>query len=366
MAGTKTTAFLSTQGVTITKDEDFLTITNQGQIVSQFDVSLPGLHLRVHEAVRESFEGSEGIKTDPPYTPLPSQLKALGVADDNIPASLMAKMKMMRELSTESAITTADHGDMFNGITRNAAGEVYVRFQSSDPNELCDLAEEYPEGQDTEENGEVLFVYGNYKGAAAGYCPPIPKGAFLVAGTDEAGPRAPEGAAGGIPNDDGAEPGPWAQGEYPDLGREVLTAEESRARTFLNTWFEGQKFGDRFQINTGGEFEIPGVMHMFATQRFAVQTGFANPSVFKYARAPLSQCLLDTCESNGGQISALRVVAICFKKSKLCGKPDWPLFLKFLGAVVPQCLNYIGGRFVSKDGFNFGFEEDETEGDFDF
>lgn len=348
MAGNKTvTSYLAPYGIVLAKEEGNLSIKTTDKSIA-FAANIPGLHLRVLEAVKESQKGAEPalLKPDAPYVALNDQLVALGVEEATIPASLLQKFRLMKEATAEVTETTRDFGEAFNGVTITSKGEIYIRMQTSDIDSITELAEKYPNGADSESGDEVLFIYGKFHGATKGYCPPINPDIFEVApagfSNDDLGAGSRASSQFGDDDED--------EDDYSDIGRERLSAKELHARDVINAWVCRFKFGDRFRINSAGEFETTGVMSQFATQRFAEITMFANPQVFKLKRSALGGRLLDAAEENGGQINALRVAALCMKGSKLNAKPNWPLFLKFLESVVPQSLNYLGGRFVLKTG----------------
>lgn len=89
-------------------------------------------------------------------------------------------------------------------------------------------------------------------------------------------------------------------------------------------------------------------MMQFSTGRFRECSSRANAYLFKLVRGNLTTHLLNAAEMHGGYISALRAVCLCMKGSKVNQKPNWDLFLKLVETALPQCLSYIGGRFVLK------------------
>jgi len=355
-ANTVSAHFLA-KGIVITAGETHLTIKNIEGQVFQFDKTLPALNNRILEAARESVQGEVSLKADKPYTPVKSQLLKLGVDQESIPAQLLKQLLLLKEKTDEVTETTRDFGESFEGITVGAAG-TYVRVTTTDPDEIADLSTHYPEGVATEYDDEILFIYGQYRGAAAGACPPINKGLFQL-------PEPRYGSECGASSIQGDVP---EEGDFDGLtaaeAGETLSAKEKAAREVFNEWCATQRFGDRFTINSCGEFNNPSVMHQFSTGRFRECSSQANAYLFKLVRGKLTTQLLDAAELHGGSISALRAMCLCMKRSKTNARPNWNLFLRLVENALPQCLTYVGGRFVLKTA-DVAIDECELGDDFD-
>lgn len=343
----KSTDLMSIRGVNLDKDMEFLYIVTS-EMTYFIPVDTPDLHTRIAQCVQD-FLALKGtaieVKPDLPYTTVEDQIAGIGL---EVPPSSPECHKILKDLrESEPTTTTKDYGDAFIGEYIRE-DEVYVRLESSDFAACKEMMDKYPMGKVYEKEGDVLvFVYGCFRGASSGLCPPINPAVF--AGATE-------------PFDESLDKLKAIGQEYKDLVAEQEAPTNSvdpallRQVQRVNDWLNAQKYGHYFNVGVDGQLVNPrGLGDAYLRQgRFNGFLAALNKKAARDRETAFFGKVHRYNDAVAGHTKASRIIAYAIEGShtgKVQGKDYWDysMFLHLILRAAMKVYQIKDGKYLPKD-----------------
>lgn len=328
------------------KDMEYLYIITPEMSYS-IPVDTPDLHTRIKTCVQLHLK-SKGtaleVKPDLPYTRVDDQVSTIV---DEVPPSTPECHKILKDIREGPMTeTTRDYGEAFIGEYEEN-GEVYVRVETSDFMACKEMMDKYPSGRVEEEGEHVLFVYGKFRGAKEGLCPPI--NPVIFTGSTE-------------PKDESLEKLKAIGQEYKDLIAEQHTMAQAvdpaqlKQVQRINDWLNTQQYGHYFNVGVDGQLtNSKGLGDAYLRQgRFNSRLTLVNKKAVVDREHKFFGGLHRYNDAVGGHTKACRILAMAMDAShmgKIDGKMCWD-YSTFLHLVLRAAMKvyYIKqGRYVPKD-----------------